>query len=219
MDTADNREFIWRLVTLAELFDVKLSPQRQALYFEALRDLPLVTVCRGLNTAAKACTFMPKPAEIRSLAIGTDEDQAERAWVQFKDAMRLAGGYTSLALQDGALAETIVAMFGSWPAACSTELSPEMWASKRKEFGRLYHIYRDRDVSGPKYLLGICEQQNAGIAEWKRFNPVALITETGIKQLDAAEADAYRAQLAGQRHEMTRIGEGDFGLSLKDDTA
>lgn len=219
MDIGDNGEFRNRLVMLAELFDVKLSPQRVALYFEALRDLPFVDVARGLNAAVKGCTFMPKPAEIRRLAVGDDEDQTERAWLALKAAMGAAGAYSSLAIEDPALAETITAMWGDWPRACSEELSPEMWASKRKEFGRIYRVMVNRQLEGGRYLAGICEQQNANRDDWQRFNPVALVTFGEVRRLTAEQAEECKAMLASSRGNFTRLRHAMTLPPMKDETA
>lgn len=210
MHVNDSGEFVRRLVVLGELFDVALSPAKQALYFEALRDLPFPEVAVSLNAAAKACTFMPKPAELRKLAIGDDEDLAEQAWLAFRGAMRSAGAYASLATQDPALGDTIVAMFGGWPEACSEELSPEMWSSRRKEFGRVYRVLKDRGLRGSRYLPGTCEQGNAGRPEWLKYVNVAVLGLKGeIQQLRGDEADDYRTALsaaAGQR--MSQLTDG-----------
>jgi len=205
MDIDDNGDFRRRLVLLAELFDVKLSAARQALYFEALRDLPFEGVASALNQAAKGCTFFPKPAELRQLACGDAEDQAELAWMAFRRAMTAAGSYASLVVADPALGEAILAMFGSWPAACATELSPEMWASKRKEFGRVYRVLVQRPLVGARYLPGICEQQNAGREDWRRHIPVAALAGGDVTPLSPQEAEQAKASISAQSHGFTRI--------------
>jgi hypothetical protein len=210
MHVNDSAEFVRRLVMLSELFDVSLSTAKQALYFEALRDLPFADVAASLNAAARACTFMPKPAELRKLAVGDDEDLAEQAWLAFRGAMRSAGAYASLATQDPALGETIVAMFGGWPQACAEDLSPEMWSSKRKEFGRVYRVLRDRGLAGTRYLPGTCEQQNAGRPAWLKFVVVAVLGAKGeIRQLRGDQADDYRTLIAaGAPTDLTRLTDG-----------
>jgi hypothetical protein len=210
MDLGDNVEFRNRLVVLAELFDLKLAPTRQALYFEALRDLPFPNVAIALNQAAKHCKFFPKPAELRALAVGDAEDAAEAAWMALRKAMSAVGSYSSLVTSNPVLGEAITAVFGSWPEACAMELTPEMWSSKRKEFGRVYRVLAGRGLDGARYLVGICEAQNSGQAEWKRFNPVAVLEADGVRQLTAAEADSYRTALAAQRGGLTRLDTGGF---------
>ncbi len=199
MDLADNVEFRNRLVALSEVFDVKLSPARAALYFEALRDLPFPAVAQAMNQAVKVCKFLPRPAEIRQLAVGDDEDRAEVAWMALRRAMAEGGAYRSLAC-DATLGEAIVAVFGSWPEACQLELSPEMWSSKRKEFGRVYRVLANRALDGTRYLPGICEQQNAGRLEWQRFVQVYAIEGEAGRCLSGDEAQARRALHAAQAH-------------------
>lgn len=197
MDTSDNDEFCNRIVALGEIFNAQLSPQKQALYFEALRDLPFPAVAQALNDAARTCTWFPKPAEIRTLALGDAEDATEAAWMQFQAAMRAVGGYSSLVVRDTALADTITAVFQSWPAACDLDLSPEMWAAKRKEFGRVYRVVRQRGQVGGRYLFGIHERHNAGRSEWMQYTPVAELNRAGeVCPLSLEEAEAARTQLA-----------------------
>src|SRR4051812_3755329 len=175
MHVSDSGEFVRRLVVLGELFEATLSPAKQALYFEALRDLPFKDVAGALNAAAKVCTFMPKPAELRKLAVGDVDDLAEQAWMALRKAMASVGGDSSLVTSNPALGEAILAVFGSWPDACSSELSPEMWSSKRKEFGRVYRVLTGRQLDGARYLAGVCESQNAGRKDWSKFVPVAVL--------------------------------------------
>lgn len=160
MDIADSEAFTRRLIALGELFEANLTPVKQALYFEALRDLPFAVVATALNQATKVCTFMPKPAEIRKLAVGDDEDTAELAWQDYKRIAKQAGGYQSPVFEDPALADALVAVFGSWEAACWSDFSPEMWSSKRKEFGRVYRAMRTRGEMAAKQLPGFIDREN-----------------------------------------------------------
>lgn len=197
MTNHESGQFFTRLLALSELFDAKFSEAKGSLYFEALRDLPLERVIQAMNEAVKICKFMPRPAEIRTLALGDSEDRAEIAWVSFRQAMKRAGSYASLSVADAALGESIIAMFGSWPAACAQELSPEMWSSKRKEFGRVYRVICQRNLDGSRYLPGICEQQNTGRGDWMKFVPVHRLGPDGLSsQLTLEEANQERQQIA-----------------------
>jgi hypothetical protein len=199
VDLGDSGEFARRLVTLAEIFDKKLSPQSQALYFEALRDVPFADVAAAMNAALKACTFMPKPAELRKLAVGDAEDLAEAAWLSFRQAMRTAGAYRSIALTDAALGETVLAMFGGWPEACRADFSAEMWSSKRKEFGRIYRVFADRVLQGARYLPGLIELENASNPAWGGYTELAVVEGPDIQLLSGVTAEAYRAEIATSR--------------------
>lgn len=165
MTQDDSAEFIPRLVALAQLYNAPMSEMTQQLYFGGLEDLELSAVIRAMNEAVKACEFMPRPAKLRELAVGNTEDRAEIAWMEFKRVARLVGGYGSPTL-DPILADTILAVFGTWENACWLELSPEMWAAKRKEFGRTYHaiVTRRQNATEPQQLTGFVERENKKIA-------------------------------------------------------
>lgn len=221
MQVSDNTAFRHRLEALAEVFNTKLSAARIALYFEALRDLDLSVVVAALNDAVKVCKFFPKPAELREFALGNGEDRTETAWLAFRKAMKVAGSYASVSLLDAALAETVIAMFGTWPGACSQELSPEMWASKRKEFGRVYHVQLGRELQGGRYLPGTCELTNSGRSDWMKFVPVHRVDATGVsRQLSRAEADRERQLVAAISHGLSQLTAGvdlsSLGLAIKE---
>lgn len=193
----DSLPFLERLTALAELFDAALSPAKQALYFEALADLEFEQVVEALNAAIRTCRFMPKPVEIRALAVGDDEDRTEQAWSTLRTAMRQVGYASSVIFEDGALGEAVTALFGSWPEACSQDLSPEMWASTRKAFGRVYRVtlQRQRTRTGERYLPGWCEHQNAGRGLGLKHAPVARVTMAGsVRRL--GEDETRQAQIA-----------------------
>lgn len=160
MTTDEFETFSAQLVVLGELFEKQLSVSQQLLYFEALRDLELDPVLRAITQAARECKFFPKPVELRTFAVGDDAVHAEDAWQTYKRMAAEIGGYVSPMFSDAALAETLVAVFGSWEQACWIDLSPEMWASKRKEFDRVYRILRQRGVSGHRTLPSFCEREN-----------------------------------------------------------
>lgn len=143
MDASDSGEFTQRLVGLGEVFDADLSPVKQALYFEALRDLPLEAVVVALNQAARACKFFPKPAELRDFVGDCVEDDAARSWASLQRQARAVGAYRTWEC-DTVFALSVCDTFGSWPAYCAAELSPEMWASKRKEFLGNYQRHTKR---------------------------------------------------------------------------
>lgn len=145
-----------RLAALGELFNAKLSEASQVLYFEALKDLELFDVTEAMGKAARFCKFMPRPVEIREFACGTVDEDAVNAWNGWKQAARMGGAGRSL-ICDDVTAKTISTTFGSWVEACLVELSPEMWANKRKEFIANFKIYRERKSTtdvGYKLLRG-----------------------------------------------------------------
>ncbi len=177
MTTDELPAFTSRILAVAELYNEKLSEAKILLYFDALLDLPLETVFRGFKEAVQQSDWFPRPARVREIVLGTRTDKAEAAWIAWKEAARRHGSYTSLIIEDPALAETIIAVFTSWPAACALELSDEMWSSKRKEFERVYRIMERRELKGPLRLAGLAEIQNTN-PEWQKHTPVAHIGDS-----------------------------------------
>ncbi len=114
---------------------------------------------------------MPKPVELRELALGATDDAAERAWLTYKRLAREVGGYQSPQFDDDVLADTILAVFGSWEHACWQDLTPEMWASKRKEFGRVYRACALGEAHGANTLPGFCDRENSlrGLVDQERL--------------------------------------------------
>lgn len=155
MTPTDYQPLLERLIGLSEVFRVPLSPAAQALYVEALQDLALPPVLAALGTLVRTARWFPKPAEIRQLVEGDVEARVEQAWLTWRTAARRLGSYRTVVTDDPVLAETLTAVFGGWVQACGAEYSPEMWASKRKEFGRVYQVLAARGLTGPRQLPGL----------------------------------------------------------------
>lgn len=151
MTPQDAPLFLARLNILAELFDAKFSEAKQQLYFEALSDLDLEDLQRAIQDAARQCKFMPKPVELRELAVGREEDHAEEAWFEFKADIRRIGQYQAWDTPDTSAKQAVSEVFGGFSRACAAELTPEMWQARKKEFIRAYigwerHTARQRQL-------------------------------------------------------------------------
>lgn len=170
-------DFTTRLLAIAEMYNEKLSESKILLYFDALMDLPLESVFQGFRKSLRYSEFFPRPAKVREHIEGTRADKAELAWVTWKEAARKHGAMASLEIDDPALAETILTVFGSWPASCALELSDEMWSSKRKEFERVFRIMESLEMIGMRRLPGIAQTQNSR-PEWSKFTPIVHIGES-----------------------------------------
>lgn len=220
MTPPDADRFASALIAVAEVFERELSDAAQTLYFDALRDLPLDACLAALEAAVRTKTFMPRPAEVRDLATGQPADLelvVEAAWLRYKELARHVGAYQSVTIDDAALVDTLRAVFGSWERACWLDLSPEMWAATRKEFGRVYRVMRDRAVTGPRTLDGFCDRENLahgliaggesaqaiGAASLVRGYLPAALTTNARGVLDPVE-EAHEAQRAIWRANVAR---------------
>ena len=195
MTQADIPAFGQGMAVLGEVFGAEVSALRVQGYYEALRDLEWPLVHEAMRQSAQALKWFPKPAELRALVLGDDDLATERAWIAWKQAAQTVGSYRSLIVQDPALAETLHAVFGGWVGACTAELSPEMWASKRKEFERVYRVMVQRGLVGGRYLAGIVEAQQG--AAWPS-GEVGLIEGATVRLLSSVEADTARLTLGEQ---------------------
>lgn len=159
MTDRESVEFAERLTLLAEALGGQLTPARVALYRAALDDLPFDRVREALNLSARTCKFFPKPVEVRELVSGNLDDRAESAWLTLWEAARRLDAYSSVRFEDGALGAAVRSVFIDWITFCSTERSPEMWASKRKEFLAAYRVHAQHEQP-PVEFLGIFEREN-----------------------------------------------------------
>ena len=216
MESTDAHAFGARLQAVAEVYGGTLSQAKAALYFEALADLPTAAVFAAMGDAVKTLKFMPKPSEIRALALGDSEEATEAAWMALRTALRRVGGYRSF-VGPAALCDTLTALWGGWVEACDADLSPEMWASKRKEFGRVYRTVVQRGVVGSqRYLPGRQERANSGLRDGLTFVQVGVLSPgpegPSIQLLPADQAEDLRALMGAtmgglQRLETTWVGD------------
>lgn len=194
MTEADKPRFFRTIIALAETWKEPMSDLRLEGYWMGLSDLKIADIETAAAKAIRGSTYFPRPAELRSIIFGNDAHTAEIAWMAWKNAARRLGAGASVVVEDAALAETLTQMFGGWPEACAKELSPEMWASTRKEFDRVYSVMRERGLTGIRYLIGSHERNNSERSDWQKFTPVGFITGEEVKQLSGEQVAHLRAK-------------------------
>lgn len=140
MKDKDKQEFRAILAGLAEIYTPTrpMSLVAQRLYFQALSDLSLAQVRSAATTALSESgrTFMPRPGELRKLAVG---DRAEMAWLEVMKAVRHVGDYGSPKWTDPVIAHAVNAT-GGWARLCeSSDDDFHIWIRKRfiEEYDRL----------------------------------------------------------------------------------
>lgn len=127
------------LATLAVILGEDVSDQRLEAYLAVLSDLDGGAVENAIAKLSKTARFFPKPAEIRELIEDSANERAERAWVLLVEAAHKSGDRSAF-FADMVLAQAMLDTFGTWIVAYESliRLSPEMMASKRKEFVAAY---------------------------------------------------------------------------------
>lgn len=158
---SDRPAFVALLTAVGETFGVTLSTPRIELYWRALADVDVTDVRRACDAWLRTGTRFPVPAQLRALAgEGTPEDRAASAYAALWAAAKTIDSYASVRMDDPALVFAFEATFRTWPAFCGLDLSPEMWAAKRKEFTAAYHAGLVRG-GAPRVFAGVHEQTNA----------------------------------------------------------
>lgn len=198
MTPQDFDRFIERfLAPLADYYAVKLSAVQQAAYFEDLADLEFSDgdLDRLRLAVRRTCEFMPRSAKIRDLIAGSPDDQALLAWAHLWSAASTVGGYESVQFEDAAIAVALERTFGSWVEFCDAELSPEMRASKRKEFTAHYRLASQSGLQPQQgYLIGRHELTNRpGLST---SSPPMLVGRDGSARRRPPATDAGVPELA-----------------------
>jgi hypothetical protein len=163
MTDQDRPKFAALLTAVAEVFGASLSTPRVELYWRALVDLGWSDVKAACESWTRQGERFPVPAQLRELVVGSTEDRAASAWAALFEAAKRIDAYRSLLLVDGAMVFAFETTFKSWPAFCALDLSPEMWAAKRKEFTAVYRA-GVRRTCGPKVLTGHFDAGNGTLS-------------------------------------------------------
>lgn len=156
----------------------KLSEAMIRVYAVGLGDLTYEQVRTAVGVLLRESTFWPSVADIRRIALGGSEDAAILAWVGLRRAAEEVGSWVSLEAEDGAVAEALAAVFGSWPEFCRLVEGPELHV-RRQEFLAAYRAARSRS-RGPARIAGLCESTGQ-LADGQ---PVYLLRGTGDVVVD-----------------------------------
>lgn len=190
MTATDAKAFSAAMGALGEAYGESISELRALTYFDALSDLAIEDVLIAVRSLVRTSQFFPRPIAIREAVHGRPDDLTETAWLAWRHAARRIGGSASIVVADPVLAATLLAIFGSWPKACYADFSPEMWAAKRKEFDRVYHVFAGRGLTGRRYLPGLEEEQNNGLAA---YTTIGYLEGLSARALTAREREHVAA--------------------------
>lgn len=160
MTAIEKREFTPLVCALCETFGQESTEPRLLGYWIALRDIDSTAFKIAIEKALKSCERMPSPAELRSLAVGTDnlEERAQIAWLRLNAMIDDVGGYGSPKCDDPVLVATIKSL-GGWQALCQTPQS-EFDAFVRPKFMATYKsLSRVKGIMLER-LIGSHEQEN-----------------------------------------------------------
>jgi hypothetical protein len=111
-------------------------------YHRGLDDLSYADVNAAVTLAIRTCKFAPTVAELRDLVGANAESDidAEAAWADVKEQIRVAGIYQTPRFADPATDQAVRAM--GWPGLCTMLISQEM--THRKHFMDIFRSMKRR---------------------------------------------------------------------------
>lgn len=163
MTRSDYDQFAEVVAVLGTVFEKSWTPKLIDAYFSALSDLSIEQVQHAVNVIARTSKFFPKPAEIIEAAQGSIDDQAERAWTLFLDAVERHGVTDSLATDDPAFAQATIEAFGGWIRAGEVlhDAGEPMLVAYGKQWKASYRLaLKQPRPDTPTYLPGSHEANN-----------------------------------------------------------
>lgn len=161
--TNKNKTRFAELITgLAQTFHTPISAADLEAYWRLLNRFSLEDIERavvGYCRSPQGHRFFPKPSELAALIVGSDTDQALRAWSKVFRAIRGVGAYRTVVFDDP-LIHAVVWDMGGWQALCALRIQDEPF--RAKEFERRYVGYVARPPTRyPRQLTGITDTVNA----------------------------------------------------------
>ena len=162
MNPTDKTRFAELITGLAQTFHTPISAADLEAYWRLLSRFSLEEIERaiaGYCRSSKGHRFFPKPGELVALMVGSDADQALRAWSKVMRAIRGVGAYRTVVFDDP-LIHAVIWDMGGWQALCAMLLQDEPF--RAKEFERRYVGYVARPPTRyPRQLAGITDTVNA----------------------------------------------------------
>jgi len=142
MDESNKQQFKELLTVLVDSLNARaLSVNQQKAYWIAMIDLPWSLVERAFYKAIRSCIWIPKPAELRSLAFGHQEN-AVLAFGLLSKSLDRFGCDQSFIFSDPIIHAAVREMGGMKRLGEVSAADFETWI--RKEFERLYVVIAER---------------------------------------------------------------------------
>ncbi len=156
--------FAKAMSALAEYYGKPMNSAVMSLYWQGLQSYSIEAIEDAIGRHLRnpdTGMWMPKIADIVKMMEGSTQDAAVLAWAKVMRATGSVGQYQSIAFDDP-LIHAAIDDIGGWPFICQTKEDELPFVQRR--FEQNYRAYKTRsDVpTYPKYLVGICEIQNAG---------------------------------------------------------
>lgn len=155
--------FIERVFAMASFYKEKTSDFMFEIWWAALKDYDYDSVTKAMTryaTSPDSGVFMPKPADIVRLLVGTSSEASELAWGKVYQAMARAGRWNDVCFDDP-LIHLVIEDMGGWVKVCMADGDITV-ATLHKQFVAAYAAYRQRGAIGDysRVLTGVSNAQN-----------------------------------------------------------
>jgi hypothetical protein len=191
----DSTPFRELLQTVAENYDVTLSPARILMFFGALREYELDIVRAAFDRFMKSPESrykFPVPVQIIETIEGTQNERDAILWETLSEAIRRVGPWVSIVCADHAFAAAIRAVWGSWPECAEAKIGNNefVWMKYKSEFLTAYRVHKRRQPTGePAMLIGHNDQSARDNSFFPKRNYVGLIQANGTVALNRVDID------------------------------
>jgi hypothetical protein len=163
MQPKDRKRFGLCLMAAAEMYGKPPSEAASSMWWNALSAYEIDGVERAFQAHIgdpDRGQFMPRPADIVRLIVGTSKDSSLVAWSKVDRAVRMVGPYASVTFDDPITMRVLQDM-GGWTFLCAKD--DDAWPFIGNEFTARYQGFRSRGEvpEHPARLVGITEAENA----------------------------------------------------------
>ena len=166
---------------LESAFKEKMSKGAINIYWSRMKDYSDKEFKEAIIRCVDGLKYFPRVANLKDILDGTNEDEAELAYLEFRKKLENEGSYISVSFPKYPAISATIEALGGWIRISDTLEKDENWL--RKDFIRLYNIMRKRG-DYPKKLLGRFELENSN----KGYNEKMMLENYGRK-LDSKKVD------------------------------
>lgn len=163
MIESDQKPFFALLADVYAFYRANFSDFAGRVWWIAMQPYDLLAVQDALGRHSvnpDTGQYLPKPADVVRMLLGSTQDSALVAWVKVDRAVRQVGTYQSVVFDDP-LIHRVLHDMGGWQGL--GRKTDDEWPFVAKEFENRYRGYRTRSERPeyPPVLIGIAEAQNS----------------------------------------------------------
>lgn len=167
----------------------KINEKTSKVYWDILKGYSNEEIKKATIECVRKCKFFPKIAEIIEMIEGSPEEEAELAYLYFKEKLEKEGSYISVQSPRYPAVASVVEALGGWDRVGETNIENEVWL--KRDFIKMYPIMKKRG-NHPKQLPGIFEIENSRKGYTEETMPARYRLTIGGKRIRRKELEAKK---------------------------